>query len=61
MAKIILISGLIAAGESTYARELEKSIGAVRFSIDEWITALYQADQVGDIEYEWAMERIGRI
>ncbi|MBT5072583.1 MAG: ATP-binding protein [Kordiimonadaceae bacterium] len=61
MAKIILISGLVGAGKSTYARELETSIGAIRFSIDEWMSTLFSADQVGEIEYEWAMERIGRI
>lgn len=61
MAKIILISGLIGAGKSTYARELETAIGAIRFSIDEWMSTLFKADQGGEIEYEWAMERIGRI
>lgn len=61
MRKIILISGLVGAGKSTYARALETSIGAIRFSIDEWMSTLFKEDQGEKIEYQWAMERIGRI
>jgi predicted kinase len=61
MSKIILISGLVGAGKSTYARELEKTNGAVRFSIDEWMATLFKADWPDDLNFKWSMERIYRI
>ena len=38
---IHLICGSTGAGKTTYALELAERIGAVRFSIDEWMTALF--------------------
>ncbi len=32
--------GLPGAGKSTAARELEKSTGAIRLNVDEWVAAL---------------------
>jgi len=61
MAKIILICGLVGAGKSTYARGLALSNDAIRFSVDEWMTTLFQADWPDDLNYNWAMERIDRI
>lgn len=61
MSKIILISGLVGAGKSTYARNLEKSSGAIRFSVDEWMTTLFKADWPDDLDFNWSMERIFRI
>jgi len=61
MAKIILISGLVGAGKSTYARKLEKLENAIRFSIDEWMTTLFKADWPEDLNFNWSIERIYRI
>ena len=60
MAKVILICGLVGAGTSTYARDLALSNEAIRFSIDEWMVTLFQADWPDDLTYEWAMERVAR-
>ena len=61
MSIIILISGLIGAGKSTYARKLASEIGALRFSIDEWMMALFSADFPEELNFKWSMERIYRI
>jgi predicted kinase len=39
-ARLILVCGLPGAGKTTHARALERDLGAVRFSPDEWLTAL---------------------
>jgi predicted kinase len=36
-----LIHGFVGTGKTTYAIKLEKEIPALRFSIDEWVIALY--------------------
>ena len=36
-----LIHGFVGNGKTTYAIKLEKALPALRFSIDEWIAALY--------------------
>ena len=61
MSKIILISGLVGAGKSTYARKLAKQIGGLRFSIDEWMMTLFSADFPEELNFKWSMERIYRI
>jgi len=61
MTKIMLISGLVGAGKSTYARRLAKEESAIRFSIDEWMIALFKADFPKQLDFEWSMERIYRI
>ena len=61
MSKIILISGLVGAGKSTYARKLASEIGALRFSIDEWMMTLFSADFPEELNFKWSMERIYRI
>lgn len=61
MPKIHLICGAVGAGKTTFATKLSQEAGAVLFSIDEWMTALFTPDLRGDIEYDWAMERIGRM
>lgn len=57
---IFLIVGCTGAGKTTYARQLADQLGAVRFSIDEWMTALFWADSPQPIEFQWTMERVGR-
>ncbi|MGC1219209.1 MAG: ATP-binding protein [Phormidesmis sp.] len=39
-----LIHGFIGSGKTTYATQLENDLPALRFSIDEWMIALYGQD-----------------
>jgi predicted kinase len=57
---IYLICGSTGAGKTTYAVQLSEKAGAVRFSIDEWMAALFWMDSPMPIESSWAMERVGR-
>ena len=59
-ADMILIVGSTGAGKTTYALCLADELGAVRFSIDEWMTALFWADSPQPLEFAWTMERIAR-
>jgi len=61
MSKIHLICGPVGAGKTTVAKALCREVQAIRFSIDEWMTTLFTPDLSGDIEYDWAMERIARM
>jgi predicted kinase len=38
--RLIIVCGLPGSGKTTHARLLEKSFRAIRFSADEWMTAL---------------------
>lgn len=58
--KLYLITGGTGAGKTTYARKLASEIGAVRFSIDDWMTTLFWMDSPDPISFDWAMERINR-
>lgn len=55
-----LIAGSTGAGKTTYALSLAARTGALRFSIDEWMTTLFEADRPDPIEFDWMMQRIGR-
>ncbi|MGB7656038.1 MAG: ATP-binding protein [Novosphingobium sp.] len=57
---LILIVGCTGAGKTTYALKLADELGGVRFSIDEWMTALFWADSPQPLRFQWTMERIGR-
>lgn len=57
---IYLICGSTGAGKTTYAIRLSDRVGAVRFSIDEWMSALYWMDAPKPLEPAWAMERVQR-
>jgi predicted kinase len=57
---IHLICGSTGAGKTTYAEALSKRIGGVRFSIDEWMTALFWMDRPQPIEAAWSLERVER-
>lgn len=54
------ICGPIAAGKSTLARELTERIGGVRFSIDEWMQALYGPDRPERLDMRWVAPRVAR-
>jgi predicted kinase len=55
-----LICGSTGAGKTTYARRLAEAEGAVRFSIDEWMSALFWMDAPDPFPPTWAMERVER-
>ncbi|HKI97632.1 MAG TPA: ATP-binding protein [bacterium] len=55
-----LICGSTGAGKTTYALDLAVRTGAVRFSIDEWMAALFWPDAPPSRVYEWALERTER-
>jgi hypothetical protein len=40
-ATVHLLAGLNGVGKSTFARQLERDIPAVRFTLDEWVLRLY--------------------
>jgi predicted kinase len=57
---IHLICGSTGAGKTTYALRLCESLGAIRFSIDEWMTALFWMDTPQPLDPSWSMERVER-
>lgn len=59
-ARIHLICGATGAGKSTYSAALAQDIGGVRFSIDEWMQQLHNADQPSEMRFEWFFERVQR-
>ncbi len=59
-ADIILVVGSTGAGKTTYALKLADELGALRFSIDEWMSTLFWADSPQPIQFQWAIERVGR-
>jgi predicted kinase len=53
MATAHLIHGYLCSGKTTFAKELEQRTGGVRFSLDEWMTALTDdAVHLDDALYE---------
>lgn len=57
---IHLVTGSTGAGKTTFSIGLAEREGAIRLSIDEWMTALFEADRPEPIEFDWMMERINR-
>jgi predicted kinase len=55
-----LVTGNVGAGKTTYSITLAERLGAVRFSIDEWMTALFWMDEPTKSNLPWALERIER-
>ena len=60
MARWHLVAGSTGAGKTTAAREIAERVGGVRFSIDEWMTALFWMDCPHKNDFAWALERVGR-
>ena len=60
MAVIHMICGPVGAGKTTYAIRLAEELGAVRFSIDDWISQLFFPDKPEPLTYEWAVARAKR-
>lgn len=59
-ARIHLICGATGAGKSTYSAGLATDIRGVRFSIDEWMQQLHNADKPDEMRFEWFYERVQR-
>lgn len=57
---IHLICGATGAGKTTYALKLSGELGAVRFSIDEWMSTLFWMDSPWPLEPAWSIERVER-
>jgi predicted kinase len=57
--KIILITGPIAAGKTTYAIRLASELSAIRFSIDAWMTTLFSEDNLEN-DFLAIMARVDR-
>jgi predicted kinase len=55
-----LVAGSTGAGKTTAAREIAEQLGAVRFSIDEWMNSLYWMDCPEKNDFAWALERSRR-
>jgi len=55
-----LIIGPVGAGKSTFAVGLARERGAVRFTLDEWMTSLFSPDRPTDGIVEWYVERASR-
>ena len=59
MARLIIVTGPIGVGKTTYSLSLSKDIGAVRFSIDPWMQNLFSKDMTS-LDYAWMIERVHR-
>lgn len=59
MARLIIVTGPVGAGKTTYSLSLSKGIGAVRFSIDPWMQNLFSKDMTS-LDYDWMIERVNR-
>jgi predicted kinase len=57
---VILVVGCTGAGKTTHARKLADELGAIRFSIDEWMVPLFGEDMPVPIRFDWMMERVNR-
>ena len=57
---IHLVAGSTGAGKTTFSMKLADAEGALRLSIDEWMTALFGPDQPQPIKFNWMMERVNR-
>jgi len=60
IARIHLICGATGAGKSTYSAALAQDVCGVRFSIDEWMQRLHNADQPSEMRFDWFYERVQR-
>ena len=59
-AQIYLVCGCTGAGKSTYSERLAQDVDGVRFSIDEWMQQLHNADQPDEMSFAWFYERVQR-
>lgn len=57
---IHMICGPAGSGKTTHARKLADELGGVRFSIDEWMVALFGDDVPANISPGWINPRLLR-
>ena len=57
---IHLLCGSTGAGKTTYGKALAEELRAVRFSVDEWMSALFWMDAPQPIVADWAAARVER-
>lgn len=60
MTSLHFIIGSTGAGKTSYSQHLAESMGAFRFSIDEWLNALYWMDAPNPAPFDWVLERVKR-
>lgn len=60
MTSLHFITGSTGAGKTSYSQHLAESLGAFRFSIDEWLNALFWMDAPNPAPFDWVMERVLR-
>jgi predicted kinase len=58
--RIHLVLGPVGAGKSTFALGLANEQGAVRLTLDEWMTELFSPDRPESGIIEWYVERAAR-
>ena len=59
-APLHFLVGSTGAGKTTYALRFCKETGAVRFSVDEWMTVLFWMDSPQPLQPAWSLERVQR-
>lgn len=64
-ANLHLICGPVAAGKSTYAKQLADATGGIVLSMDEWMSDLFLQDLPADtslanLDYAWFASRVDR-
>ena len=57
---IHLVCGATGAGKTTYALALSKRLGAINFSIDEWMVTLFAPDMPQPLDWAWISKRVAR-
>lgn len=60
MPTVHLICGPTGAGKTTLARRLAQQVGALRFSLDEWVMQLFGSEAPEPMVFEWWAERCER-
>lgn len=55
-----LICGPIGAGKTTYSLALSQQVGALHFSIDQWMVALFGQDAPEPLQWAWVAARAAR-
>jgi predicted kinase len=59
-ATLHLVCGSTGAGKTTYALRLVQELGAVHFSIDDWMVRLFGPDMSLQRGWPWISERVAR-
>jgi predicted kinase len=59
-ATLHLVCGSTGAGKTTHALALVRALGAMHFSIDDWMVRLYGPDAPQPPHWPWIAERVGR-